>query len=89
MNTSKLKTEDTSLIALEKQMVLDKANNFTEGSTIDFDIHLLEILAICLWVSRGDARVITSHCLCPRVWVVLAILLRGHKSLSCCYVAHS
>jgi len=89
---SKLERKDTSLIVLEKQMVLDnlfdKANNYIEGSTVDSGVRLLEILAVCLWVLWGDPSIISSHCLCPRVWVASAVLLRGHKSPFCSRVAH-
>jgi hypothetical protein len=68
--------------------LFDKAYNFIEGSTVDCGIHLLEILAICLWVLRGDLSVTIGHYLCPRVWVASAILLRSHMSPFCSRVAH-
>lgn len=90
---SKLERKDTSLIVLEKQMVLDnlfdKANNFTEVSTVDCCVRLLEILAVCLWVLWGDPNIISSHCLCPRVWVASTINNLAERSqesflLLCC-----
>jgi len=68
--------------------LFDKAYNFIEGSIVDCGIHLMEILAVCLWVLRDDPSVIISHCLCPRVWVASAVLPRSHKSPFCSPVAH-
>ena len=68
--------------------LFDKANNYTEGLTVYCGTRLLEILAVCLWVLWGDPSVISSHCLCTRVWVASAVLLRGHKSCFCSRVAH-
>jgi hypothetical protein len=45
--------------------LFDKACNLIEGSVVDCGIHLMEILAVCLWVQRGDPSVIISHFYAP------------------------